>query len=597
MKKMLAALEAARAAGALRDVDLHLANHLLALEPQPTPELALAIAALSRANADGNVCLDLATAAGTRLLAADAGYAGIPAPAIDAWRETLRASVLVTDAGATESPAPLVLDDQGRLYLQKYFSFERTVADDLAGRLTAPCAVDEAALQRALARCFPGREPDDAQRLAAATAARRPFAVITGGPGTGKTTTVTRLLAVLLMLAGDAPPRIALAAPTGKAAARLGGAIRQATGELRAAGIDDALLARIPAEASTLHRLLGWQPGDGFRHHAGNPLPVDLLVIDEASMIDLSLMARLLAAVPRAARVVLLGDRDQLASVEAGNVLGDLCHPGRSGQAGDATRPIARSIAVLTRSHRYPAHSGIGVLARAVNAGDADAALATFDRHRDTTPWQTVAANALAAQVAQEVMQHLAGYRRQRAPADALRAFDGFRFLCALRDGPFGVDAINRLAERALEQAGLVDLRQRHYAGRPLLVTQNDYGVQLFNGDTGLVLPDADGVLRAFFPPGDDQGVRQVALNRLPAHETCYAMTVHKSQGSEFDRVALVLPDADSPVLGRELVYTGITRAKSSVAVWAPRDVLAAAIVRRTQRSSGLRDALWSSPA
>lgn len=599
MKNVLAALETARAAGALRDVDLHLARHLLALDARPVPEVALAIAALSRANADGNVCLDLAAVAGTRLFAGDHGYPGIPAPACDAWLGALRASVLVATAAAAAptQTAPLVLDDQGRLYLQKYFAFERAIVDDITARVGAPCAVAEAALQAALAQCFAGREPGDTQMLAAATAARHPFAVITGGPGTGKTTTVTRLLAVLLMLAGDRPLRIALAAPTGKAAARLGDSIGKAVAELRRSGLDEALLARIPAEASTLHRLLGWQPGNGFRHHAGNPLPVDLLVIDEASMIDLSLMARLLAAVPRTARLVLLGDRDQLASVEAGNVLGDLCNHGDTatpdGDARADAAPIARSIAVLTRSHRYPEHSGIGVLARATNAGAVDAALATFGQHPDTTALRAVPASALATQVADEVTRHLADYRRQPDPAAAIKAFDGFRFLCALRDGPFGVEAINRLAERALEQAGLIDVRQRHYAGRPLLITQNDYGVQLFNGDTGLVLPDGNGVLRAFFRQGDDQTVRQVALNRLPAHETCYAMTVHKSQGSEFGQVVLVLPEVDSPVLTRELVYTGITRAKSAVTVWAQPARLATAIACQVRRSSGLRDALW----
>lgn len=592
MKKMLARLEAARAAGTLRDVDTHLARHLLALDPQPQPELALAIAALSRANADGDVCLDLAGIAGGHLLADDErNLPGIAAPALDDWLAALRRSPLVaTPERVAQQPAPLVLDAGNRLYLQKYFAFERAIVADIESRLARPRDVDDTALQQALDRGFPGRAPDDRQREAAATAARHSFAVITGGPGTGKTTTVTRLLAVLLMLAGEQSPRIALAAPTGKAAARLGESIRAALDALRAAGIDDALLARIPVEAATIHRLLGWQPG-GFRHHAGNPLPVDVLVVDEASMIDLPLMSRLVAAVPASAQLVLLGDRDQLASVEAGSMLGDLCN---RGNVGDSERPMARCIAVLTKSHRFSADSGIGAVARAANAGDASAAFAALASHADIAQ-QEVASTTIAAAVDTEVERHLAAYRHQHEPAAAIRAFNRFRFLCALRDGPFGVDNINRLVEFSLAQRGLIDARQRHYDGRPLLVTRNDYGVQLFNGDTGLVLRDGDDVLRAFFLQGDGS-LRRIALNRLPAHETCYAMTVHKSQGSEFDRVALVLPDSDSPVLGRELVYTGITRAKSSVAIWSPREVLAMAIGRRVERSSGLRDALWGAP-
>lgn len=309
-------------------------------------------------------------------------------------------------------------------------------------------------------------------------------------------------------------------------------------------------------------------------------------------MIDLPLLSRLVAAVPPDAQLVLLGDRDQLASVEAGSVLGDLCN---RGEVSARARPIARSIAVLTTSHRFAADSGIGALARAANAGDVESAFATLAAHDDVAQ-QDIATTALASAVAAEVERHLGAYRHAADPVTAIRRFNAFRFLCALRDGPFGVDHINRLVERALVQRELIDLRQRHYDGRPLLVIQNDYGVRLFNGDTGLVLRDDDGVLRAFFLQGDGT-LRRIALNRLPAHETCYAMTVHKSQGSEFDRVALVLPDTDSPVLGRELVYTGITRAKTSVAIWSPRAVLATAIARRVERSSGLRDALWNSQA
>jgi exodeoxyribonuclease V alpha subunit len=607
VKRMFAALESARAAGALRDVDLYLARHLLALEPAPLPAVALAIAALSRANADGDVCLDLACVAGTRLFAAEEqAYAGIAAPSLPDWLTALHGSVLVMNAETVDgshASAPLVLDLRNRLYLQKYFSFERAILNDINARIARPVAMDAQALQQALACCFAGRAPGDAQVAAAATAAQRLFTVITGGPGTGKTTTVTRLLAVLLMLGADTPPRIALAAPTGKAAARLGESIRGAVQALHGSSISAELLARIPLEAATLHRLLGWQPGGGFRHNAGNPLPVDVLVVDEASMIDLPLMSRLLAAVPATARLVLLGDYDQLASVEAGSVLGDLCN---RGDTSNRTRAVAACIAVLTHSHRFDSGSGIGALARATNAGDINAAITTLQGHDDIAQ-QDISAATLATAVATDVRQYLAAYRRAGSDAAAITAFNRFRFLCVMRNGPFGIDSVNRLAERELENAGLIDTRaqhgaqthaqhssqqQRHYAGRPLLITENDYGMQLFNGDTGLVLPDEAGVLRACFLLGDGS-VRRVALNRLPAHETCYAMTVHKAQGSEFDAVSLVLPDEDSPLLTRELVYTAITRARRHVSIHGSRALLARAIARQINRSSGLRDALW----
>lgn len=308
-------------------------------------------------------------------------------------------------------------------------------------------------------------------------------------------------------------------------------------------------------------------------------------------MIDLPLMARVLAALPATARLVLLGDSHQLASVEAGAVLGDICH----GIDASASRsPLKRSLAQLLTSHRFRDDRGIGALARAVNAGDSAGAFAIAG----SDPAVTLHIAAHTADDGALAAAAIDAWRPALTAPDvvaAARGFDGFRVLCALRDGPRGVLAVNARIEQALADAGLIDAeprRETFYRGRPLLVTENDYGISLFNGDIGLVWPDDDGVLRACFVAADGS-VRRLPLARLPAHETCYAMTVHKSQGSEFDRVALVLPDSDSPVLGRELVYTGITRAKSSVAIWSPREVLATAIGRRVERSSGLRDALW----
>lgn len=570
-------LRTARAAGTLRDVDLHLARHLLALAPGPVSDaIAMAIAQLSRAQGDGDICLDLSTQPGWR---ADLLASGLAARARDGQ----------PDADAT----PLVLDAGHRLYLRKYFVFEQQVARDLLARAVESPLADAAAIERALDAQFPAAGHDPRQRAAAQIALRRRLAVITGGPGTGKTTTVTRILAAMLDIGAAAHPRIRLAAPTGKAAARLGESIRTAKAKLLAAGGDAAAIARIPEDAQTLHRLLGTRPDTRKpRHGADNPLALDVLVIDEASMIDLPLMARTLAALPTTARLVLLGDSHQLASVEAGAVLGDICH---GLDLANSASPLAPGLAQLLTSHRFRDDSGIGALARAVNAGDSARALAIGDSD---------AAIALHAGDDSELAGvAITAWRDALTAPDivtAARRFDGFRVLCALRDGPRGVAAVNARIEQVLADAGLIDSTtqrdgNRFYRGRPLLVTENDYGIALFNGDVGLVWPDEDGVLRACFVDADG-GVRRLPLARLPAHETCYAMTVHKSQGSEFGQVVLVLPETDSPVLTRELVYTGITRAKSAVTVWAPPALLATAIARQVQRSSGLRDALWGPP-
>lgn len=620
-------LQSALAAGTLRSVDIHLARHLLSRatvvdDPSANEQVALAIALLSRAGADGDVCLDLeAAAAGRSSTHAD-------------WQQALRRSGLVADAGDGRL-LPLVLDAQHRLYLHRHWTQECRVADallaraqpapDIATHGTTKHGTGSAVLRDALARLFSGRAASDRQQLAAALALLRQLTVISGGPGTGKTTTVARILALLVECRPtDTPlPVIRLAAPTGKAAARLTQSIREAKQKLRdsagtAAAVADVVEA-IPEDASTLHRLLGARGGHGitrYTHHGGNPLALDVLVIDEASMLDLGLMAAVLDALPATARLILLGDRDQLASVEAGNVLGDICnHGGTTGwrpalcaqlaalgldpgtPVPDTAPAMGDSVVVLAESHRFRHDSGIGRAAAAINAGSFDEPL--FAAGDDGVCWQSPSAQVLAGHVDTLVECHWQHWRQTDDPVEASRRFDAFRFLCAVREGEFGVAHINRLVEQSLARRGLIDAGDRHYsekhyAGRPLLVTRNDYGIRLYNGDVGLVLPDAEagGVLRAFFVQPDGS-VRRVALNRLPAHETAYAMTVHKSQGSEFGHIALVLPAQDAPVLTRELVYTGITRARTGVTIWAPRDVLIRAISRRVQRTSGLRDALW----
>jgi exodeoxyribonuclease V alpha subunit len=606
-------LTGALAAGALRPLDLYFGRWMRALADRPSDALVLAACLASQRVGAGGVCLDLEAAAGRAHLP-ETGEA-VVAPALETWREALLASGMVGRPGEL---APLVLDDRHRLYLARYWHLEQ----DLAGRLAARArretpAVDRAALRAGLARLFPGTEGagPDWQRVAGAVAALRTLTVVSGGPGTGKTHTVT---AILALLAGQAPGgrlRAALAAPTGKAAARLAEAVRRARDML---ALEPRERAAIPDEARTLHRLLGAMPGRvGFRHHPGNPLHLDALVVDEASMVDLALMSRLVAALPEHARLILLGDRDQLASVEAGAVLGDLCGQGHPvgwspglgaavaeltgyhlAAAGPGGPAIADSIVLLRRSYRFGAESGIGRLAARVNAGDGEGALALLDAGAwPDIALRTLPASGREAALAATVLPALRAMLASAGPEEALEHLGRVRVLGAVRAGPWGVVELNRLVERALTREGLIE-PGRGYRGRPVLVTRNDYTLGLFNGDVGILWPDpeAGGALRAWFrrPEG---GLRRVLPSRLPGPETVYAMTVHRGQGSEFDRVLLVLPELPRPHLTRELVYTGLTRARQGVEIWCERRVLLAAVRTRVERSSGLRDALWGPAA
>ncbi len=466
-------------------------------------------------------------------------------------------------------------------------------------------------------RLFPpgGQAGPDWQKAAALIGALKPFCVITGGPGTGKTTTVAKILALLLELHSAAFLRIFLAAPTGKAAARLQESLARAKKDLPVA---EALKERFPAEAYTLHRLLGVLPeGGGFRHGADNPLAADAVIVDEASMVDLALLARLTAALPAGARLILLGDQDQLASVEAGAVLGDICDTGRTQGFSPSlvqvlqdvleektvwpveespVRGLRDCIVPLRRNYRFGADSGIGAVSRLVNAGEADAAL---DRIREgggeDIGWRELPPpENLVRSLRKAVREGFSPYLKQQDPEGVFEHLQAFRILCALREGPYGVQGLNFLVEQQLRRDGLIRPEGRWYPGRPILITQNDYTLRLFNGDVGVILPDpgADQELRAWFP-GEKGQWRKFPPRRLPAHETVYALTVHKSQGSEFDRVLLILPDRDNPVLTRELIYTGITRARKRVEVWGREGVFRSAVARRIRRSSGLREALW----
>lgn len=569
---------------------------------------ARAAHALSLATSEGHVCIELDQ------LASDARP-----PDVAAWRTALRASGIV-GTPAAPGACPLLLDAGDRLYLQRDFQRERRLAERIVAALRRPPHPLAAGVSPPSPSTPPGEV--DAAALASAMALRGRLTIVSGGPGTGKTTAVVRLLGQLLALQPDC--RIALAAPTGKAAARMSEAIRQ-----RAADLPPHLRLRLPAAASTLHRLLGVSPaarggpGEGFQHHAGRPLPIDLLVIDEASMLDLALAVRVLEAVPPDARIVLLGDQDQLAAVESGAVFAELsADPGLSPAClADLARACAVAPALIEppppraasglrdavvwfqRNHRFAADSGIGRLARDIRRGDVAAALdglaaATGDAPplrwlRDAQPAPAAAtqarlADGYAAYVA-ALQAHAAG---QADPAAVMAAWDRYRVLCALRAGPRGVAAMNRRlttwARARLGPAIDTDPRSPWYPGRPVMVLRNDPLLRLFNGDVGITLPRAGGGgLEVWFGDGAE-GLRAVAPVRLPEHDDAWAMTVHQSQGSEFDAVGVLLPAEPHRVLSRELLYTAVTRARRQVTLAGSAAVLAAAIAAPTRRRSGL---------
>jgi len=602
-----------QSSGALSHLDLHFARFMERMAGEERGGLALAAALASSYTRSGHVCLDLSAIAGKLL---DEREASSRCPALGRWRADLEESSVVGKHGEYK---PLILDARGRLYLYRYWRYQETLALAIKQRVSDEgISVDMTRLREGLERLFsPSRAGAiDWQKVAAAAALRKRFCVISGGPGTGKTSTVARILALLVEQARPGEKlRIALAAPTGKAAAKLQETIRGVKQSLHCL---PGSRGKIPEDASTLHRLLGWVPGSPyFRHNADNPLPVDVMVVDEASMVDLALMSKLVQALPCKARLLLLGDKDQLASVEAGAVLGDICDTGSAHSfserlcdhiqeatgyiiSGPSLRGPASNIhdaiIQLQQNFRFTSGSGIGTISREINRGDSAQALTLLARgaYNDVVWRELPQPHDFPRLIRDRILDGYGAYLQGADPGEVLERFDRFRILCAHRAGPFGASALNTLAERILKEEGTINPGSRWYRGRPLLINANDYPLRLFNGDVGVVLPDPDGSqeLRVFFP-APDGSLRKFHPLRLPEHETVYAMTVHKSQGSEFGDVLLVLPERLSPVLTRELIYTGITRAKQRVEIWGKEDVFLTAVSRRIERSSGLRDALW----
>ncbi len=546
-------------AGVLESSDVLVARRLTELAGVDDPQVALAVAFVVRALRGGSVCLDLTT------LAEQVGHAELSWPQPRRWLDAVAASALVAEQSVLHV-------DGGLLYLDRYWIEERRVAEDVL----ALSAARRSGPQLDVGRLFP--PPYTEQRGAAEVALSRALTVLTGGPGTGKTTTVARLLALLAEqaeLGGRPPLRIALAAPTGKAAARLLEAVR---GEVQA--LDAADAARLPAlGATTLHRLLGSRPDTAsrFRHNRDNRLPHDVIVVDETSMVSLTMMARLLEAVRPESRLVLVGDPDQLASVEAGAVLADLVE---GLTAGGADSPVAR----LSTSHRFGA--SIGMLAQAIRVGDADAALEVLAGGGDHIEW--VQTESPAGILRKVLVPHALALREAALLGDgpaALATLEQHRMLCAHRRGPYGVAHWNRQIERWLAEQTDMPVWAAWYPGRPVLVTANDYGLGLYNGDTGVaVLRNGD--LRAVMSGAT--GPVELAPGRLADIETMHAMTIHKSQGSQATEVTVLLPPPDSRLLTRELLYTAVTRAREKVRLIGSAEQLRAAVERRAVRATGL---------
>jgi len=572
------------------DLDRHFAGFIEAQAGGNRSLLALAAALVSRARGEGNICLDLVALAGTSFPEKSADDAKpVKLPALSVWLKELKTAPAVGSPGRF---CPLVLDAGNRLYLHRYWEYEQSLAAEILRRAkAAPEILNEPLVAGKIKSLFPTKSGSDLdlQAVAAFAVAQKKFCVISGGPGTGKTHTLVLILALLLELDATRKLRLAVAAPTGKAAARIQESIRKIKAALTCG---DAIKAQLPENATTIHRLLGYRPDSvSFRHHAENPLPFDVVAVDEASMVDLALMAKLFRAVPPGAKIILLGDKDQLASVEAGAVLGDIC----AAAGDDENFPLAPCVVQLRKNFRFGGDRAIFHLSNAINAGDPEKVFQILRTSGERADVDLVAAAlperaGLKAALKERVIAGFGEFLQAADPLAAIAALGRFRVLCALREGPFGVAGLNRMIEEILDEAGMIERRDVFYARRPVMVTQNDYQLKLFNGDLGVIWHDAGGP-HAYFS-GPDQSLRQFLPLRLPTHETAYAMTVHKSQGSEFDRVLFVLPDKPSPVLTRELLYTGITRARKNVELWFADEVFRAALDRRVRRNSGLRDAL-----
>lgn len=602
-------------------IDIHFAKFIERLSGSKNPEIFLAAALTSKVTGNGDTCLDLTAVTEGRLPISPINGERTIIPPLNIWRNSLTNSPVVGKPGDYR---PLILDKEDRLYLYRYWLYEKKLSDSIKNRIIEDVSeINLIGLKESLHRLFSTEVGSETnwQIVASVTALVKKFCVISGGPGTGKTFTVAKVLTLFLEQAEGKKLRIFLSAPTGKAAARLKESMRQAKQTIRCS---EKIRSAIPEEAFTLHRMLKSIPDSPYFHYnSGNQLPADIVVIDEASMVDLAMMSKLLEAIPMSARIILIGDKDQLASVDAGSVLGDICNRNEihgyserhcsiikklTGEKieglndGFLTKNRIQDVIVeLKQSFRFSKDSGIAQFSRAVKKGDADQAVALL-KNPDKSSIRMEKINSskdLHRSLGEVATTHYGKPFQTDDPSSALDYFSRFKILCAVKKGPLGVESINKIIEEILAREGFLEPNTRagnsHYKGQPILITRNDYHHDLFNGDMGVIMPvgRADDRELNLFVPGTSTETKRLPLYQLPPHETAYAMTVHKSQGSEFDDVVLVLPDQDFPVLTRELIYTAVTRARRNVMIWAIEPILRNTIARKTERTSGLRDSLW----
>jgi len=606
--------------GYLSEIDVHFGKFITGLDKKGQPDVFIAAALVSRATSDGDGYLDLDSITRKPILLDINREDRFKCPKLSGWLKTLSQSQAVGRPGEFR---PLILDDKNRLYLYRYWDYENRLSSAIKSRIKKDIqGIDTSILKNSLNRLFTSNGTDEFNwhKVAGVIAAYKKFCVITGGPGTGKTFTTAKILALLLELSRKNRPNILLAAPTGKAAARIKESIKAAKNTLNCG---DDIIDAIPSEAYTIHRMLKTIPGSPyFYHNAENPLTADIVVVDEVSMVDLALMSKLLSAVKNDARIILIGDKDQLASVEAGFVMADICDKDNihlfseyfyqqfekltqckmevsSKQLKD-NPGLYDCMVVLKKSYRFTDASGIGECSQAVNNGKFNETFSILKNHPDQINWKKASGtNDLSIALPKEVVNGYSDYLNCRDPYRALELFSRFRILCAVKFGASGVIEINRLAEEILNQNGLIELdnisTHPWYKGRPVLITRNDYSLELFNGDIGITMPEPDSESKDLYVyfSGVSGKPRRFLPHRLPEHETAYAMTVHKSQGSEFETVLLILPNQDYPVLTRELLYTGFTRAKSYISIWGREEIIKTSILRKINRNSGLKDALW----
>jgi len=570
--------------GQLTDIAFHFSGLIARLDPAADDAVVLAAALTSNYSVSNQVCLDLSQVAGKSVFSAINGKE-IVAPQLSNWISVLRQSRVVA---TNDEYKPLVLESNNRLYLYRYWKLEQRLSELLHQRAaSSDFQFDSSKLSEAVSLIFPPTDRTKEQCEVAELVVRRPFVVVSGGPGTGKTTTIVHVLGVLVEMGIVSSDEVVLSAPTGKAAARLLDVVVQKSRRL------ESVSAPCVYHASTLHRLLGWNRGGIRSSSVPSPvIPYEVVVVDEASMVDLTLMTHLLERLSPKTRLILVGDRNQLTSVGMGSVLGDICSAAES-------RSLKRSMVVLRNCWRFSSNGQFASFAKAVNSGESERAQKILDQPKQSDLIMRSIENRL--ELSRLLEKHCI-----RSFADAIQlASTGvqpdiilkkhcrLKLLTAHRKGFRGSDQLNRLVEEQLSIRGFVPPSEAWYIGRPVLITKNNYDLQLFNGDIGVVLPDNEepGITRVVFPKIGG-GWRQIHPRQLPEHETVYATTIHKSQGSEYEHVIIVLPETFSSILSRELIYTAVTRATTKLEIWGRKEILKEAILYRAQRVSGLRDQL-----